>query len=165
MGHFVIGAEADVSASDIKKTTTVSPIVQNNGTPFPGAGFISATQKIKYMGTVRPRAGVAFNRLFVYGTAGLAYGRVNYSANTDFRPFGTVQYPSSFSKTQTGWTAGAGAEVAINKHFSVKAEYLYYDLGKVTSTVSATPALPPYQMQYTWETKGSTFKTGVNFRF
>jgi outer membrane immunogenic protein len=164
-GHFVLGGEADFSASDIKKAVTVSPITQNSGTPFPGAGFLASSQKMKWFGTLRPRAGVAFDRVFIYGTAGLAYGHVDYSANTDFRPTGTVQYPAAFSKTKTGWTAGGGAEIAINKHISVKAEYLYYDLGNVSLLANPTPALPPYQIQYNWQTKGNIFNTGVNFRF
>lgn len=164
-GHLVIGAEGDFSWSNMKKTTTVTPIVQNNGTPFPGAGFITASQKTKWMGTLRPRVGAAYGRVLVYGTAGLAYGRVQNTANTDFRPTGTTQYPASISKTKAGWTAGGGVEIGINNHVSIKSEYLYYDLGKNSAVVSATPALPPFQVGYQWNAKGSTWKTGINFRF
>jgi outer membrane immunogenic protein len=165
-GHVVVGGEADISFSDLKDTKTQSPIIQNNGTPFSGsASFITASQKTKWFGTVRPRVGVAFNRFLVYGTAGLAYGSVRDSADTDFRPLGTVHYPASASKTATGWTAGAGVEIAINKHFSVKTEYLYYDLGKTTITADPSVALPPYQVRYNWENKANTWNSGVNFRW
>src|SRR5260221_14231946 len=67
-GHLVVGAEADISWTDLKGTKTVTPIPQNNGTPFPGAGFVTVSQKTSYLGTVRPRLGVAFGRFLLYGT-------------------------------------------------------------------------------------------------
>ena len=42
----------------------------------------------------------------------------------------------SGSKTKVGWTAGAGVEYAVTQNFTVKAEYLYVDLGDVTANVS-----------------------------
>jgi len=167
-GHFVVGAEADFSWSRMSGTATVTPIIRNNGTPFPGNGALTAHQDTKWFGTLRPRAGVAFDRVFLYGTGGLAYGHVNYAANTDFRPVGPpgpFQYPASISKTKTGWTVGGGVEIGINQHWSWKAEYLYYDLRKESSTANPVPANPPFQVAYTWETKAHTFNTGVNFRF
>jgi len=170
MGHFVIGGEADISWSRMSGTATVTPIIKNNGTPFPGAGFLTAHQNTTWFGTLRPRAGIAFNRVLIYGTGGLAYGHVNYSANSDFRPGVPTQilffqYPASLSKTKTGWTVGGGVEVGINKHWSWKAEYLYYDLRKETFTANPVPVNPPFQVAYTWETKAHTFNTGINFRF
>lgn len=164
-GNFVVGAEGSLSVSNIKKTTTVTPIIQNNGTPFPGAGFQSASQKIKWLGSIRPRIGGAFGNVLVYGTAGFAFARVNYAATTDFRPVGTTQYPAALSSNRNGWTAGGGVEVAVNTNWSVKGEYLYYDFGNTSATVSAIPSLPPFQVMYTWQTKLHTFSGGVNFHF
>ena len=164
-GHFVIGGEADISWSQMSGTTRVTPIIQNNGTPFPGTGFLTTHQDTKWFGTVRPRAGAAFGRVFLYGTGGLAYGRLTNSANSDFRPGGTVQYPASARGWKTGWTAGGGAEVGINRHWSWKAEYLYYDLGDQSLTGNPVPANPPFQVAYGWETRAHTFNTGINFRF
>lgn len=169
-GNFVFGGEGSLSWSNIKRATVVTPIIQNNGTPFPGAGFQLTSQKTTYFGTLRPRAGVAFSNVLLYGTAGLAFGRVQYVATTDFRPAGTTQYPAAVTKTKSGWTAGGGIEVGFRRGsggwwWSFKSEYLYYDLGNVTSTVSATPALPPFQIMYTWQTKAHTWNSGVNFHF
>jgi len=44
----------------------------------------------------------------------------------------------SGSNTEDGWTAGAGIEYAISNNWSVKVEYLYYELG----TESAKSAIP-----------------------
>lgn len=163
--HFVIGGETSFSWSNIKGTSTQTPITQNNGTPFPGAGFITTTHDTEWFGTLRVRAGGAIDRVFIYGTGGFAYARINFSANTDFRPVGTTQYPAAFSQTKTGWTGGFGVEVGINPHWSWRTEFLYYDLGDTTFTANPTPSLPPFQVQYTWTTKASTFNTGINFRF
>ena len=169
-GHFVVGAEADLSWSRMSGTSTVTPIIKNNGTAFPGAGFLTAHQDTKWFGTLRPRAGIAFDRILIYGTGGLVYARVNYSANADFRP-GTptpilfFQYPASFSKMKTGWTAGGGVEVGINRHWSWKAEYLYYNLGNQSTTANPVPVNPPFQVAYSWQTRAHTFNAGINFRF
>ena len=42
--------------------------------------------------------------------------------------------PVSWGATRAGWTVGAGAEAAIDQHWSVKLEYLYMDLGDVGSS-------------------------------
>jgi outer membrane immunogenic protein len=170
MGHFVVGGEADISWSRMSGTDRVSPIIMNNGSAFPGAGFLITRQDTKWFGTLRPRAGIAFDRVLLYGTGGLAYGHVNYSANSDFRPGVPTsilffQYPASLSKTKTGWTVGGGVEVGINQHWSWKAEYLYYDLGNQSITANPIPANPPFQVSYRWETKAHTFNAGINFRF
>ncbi|HVS82985.1 MAG TPA: outer membrane protein [Pyrinomonadaceae bacterium] len=162
-GSFVAGLEADISWSRMDGTATMVGFTQNTGAAWNGT--LTAHQDTTWFGTLRPRAGAAFGRVLVYGTAGLAYGHVNYSANADFRPQGTIQYPASFGKTKKGWTAGGGAEIAVSKHVSVKAEYLYYDLGNESITANPVPANPPFQVAYTWQTKAHTFNAGVNFHF
>jgi outer membrane immunogenic protein len=170
-GRFVMGGEADISWSKMSGTATVTPIIKNNGTPFPGAGFLTAHQDTTWFGTVRGRMGITPTpRVLVYGTGGLAYGHVNYSANSDFRPGVPTpilffQYPASLSKTKAGWTAGGGVEVGISKHWSWKAEYLYYDLRKESLTANPVPVNPPFQVAYAWETRAHTFNAGINFRF
>jgi outer membrane immunogenic protein len=169
-GKFVFGGEASLSWSKIDGTATVSPIIMNNGANFPSNGFLLAHQEIKWFGTLRPRAGVAFDRVLIYGTGGLAFGNVNYTANADFRPSAGspilfFQYPVAFSKTKTGWTAGGGAEVRINTHWSWKVEYLYLDLGNESRIANPVPANPPFQLGYRWETRAHTFSAGINFRF
>ncbi|WP_315740830.1 MULTISPECIES: outer membrane protein [unclassified Bradyrhizobium] len=63
----------------------------------------------------RARAGVALldQRLFLYGTAGLAAGELK---------------DGPIHKVKMGWTAGGGAEWAFLPKWSAKLEYLYTDL-------------------------------------
>jgi outer membrane immunogenic protein len=165
-GKFVVGLEADIQASDIHGTAVVTPIIQNNGTPFPGAGFLAASQRIDWFGTVRARAGFTpVDRLLLYVTGGLAYGNVSYSAQTDFRPGGTIQYPAAFSRTKVGWTAGAGAEWAFAQNWSAKVEYLYIDLGNESTIANPLPANPPFQVGYNWRTTEQIARVGLNYKF
>lgn len=164
-GHFVAGPEASISWSNIKRTTTVSPIIQNNGTAFGTGSFQSTTQDIDYVGTFRGRAGGAWNRVYLYGTAGLAFGRLNYAAESDFRPTGTLHYPAAFTKTKAGWAAGFGGEVAVNDHWSWKTDYLYFDFGNESLTVPSAPTTSAFSVMYNWKTTFHSFNTGFNYRW
>jgi outer membrane immunogenic protein len=166
-GHFVLGVEFDISASGMDGTKTITPIIQNNGTPFPGAGFVSAHQDTNWVAAVRPRVGVTLvPRLLVYGTGGVAFASVTQFAITNFRPVGTTEYPAFIDGTKTGWIAGGGAEVALARRWSVRGEYLHYNLGSDSKTVNAIPLLPPFQVGYTFaDITANTFNFGVNFRF
>jgi outer membrane immunogenic protein len=167
IGTFVWGLETDFSGSTIDGSSTLSPIIQNNGTPFPGAGNnITVGTDIDWIGTVRGRLGFTpACRWLLYATGGLAYADINYSGNTEFRPVGTVNYPASSDEVELGWTVGAGAEVALSQHWSVKMEYLYYDLGDKSVTANPVGPLPPFQVRYNWETRIHSVQAGLNFKF
>src|SRR5262249_30479031 len=77
MGPVVFGFETDFSGTGMHERVTTSPIIQNDGTAFPGAGFLTARQEINWFGTVRGRIGFTpFQRLLIYGTGGFAYGSI-----------------------------------------------------------------------------------------
>ena len=63
---------------------------------------------------------VVMPTLLLYGTGGFAYADVQNNGGL----YGTNQN----SATQTGWTAGGGAEWMFMPNWSVKAEYLYTDV-------------------------------------
>lgn len=174
-GAVVLGVEADFSATNASGTAFQSPIIQNNGTPFPGStttggNRLTARQSTNWIATVRPRFGTAIlPRWFVYATGGLAFGHVSDSADSDFRPAGTEHYPISIHKTNAGWTAGAGSEIGIGQRWSFKTEYLYYNLGKNEATANPSipfsPGSPNYQVHYKWAGTGHIARAGINFRF
>jgi outer membrane immunogenic protein len=166
-GCFVVGIEADFSWSGMSGSQTVSPIIRNDGTPFAGGGVLSASEEIKWFGTLRPRFGYTVTpSLLVYGTGGLAYGDVSYSANTDFRPLFATFYPASVSSTKVGWTVGGGFEYAVAKNWTIKTEYLYMDLGDQSAIANpSTPVSVPYKVGYNWETKAHLVSIGLNYKF
>jgi outer membrane immunogenic protein len=140
---FVAGIETDIQGvAGNNETGTVF----GSGVPvgFPGETIIStvsASKRIDYIGTVRGRLGFTITpTLLVYGTGGLAYGGINSDVNisqqnfatpiTDFSaPFSSF---GSLSNSRVGWTAGGGLEWLFAPNWSVKVEYLYYDLGTET---------------------------------
>jgi len=98
-GQFVYGAETDLQASGANDT-------------FAGYKFSNP-----WFGTLRGRAGYAFNNFLIYGTLGLAYGDLKGE-------FGGAVEPH----TMAGWVGGVGAEYGITPAWSAKVEYLYMDL-------------------------------------
>ncbi|MGN6747569.1 MAG: outer membrane protein, partial [Xanthobacteraceae bacterium] len=139
----------------------------------------SEEHKVDWFGTVRGRFGYAAGPVLVYATGGLAYGEVNRSGNvvgqTNFILGGTVNnFAGSYSAstTTTGWTAGAGVEGMISRNWSVKAEYLYMDLGSTTDTFSTfyTGGGIPSSGQAGVRTVTSTFRenifrVGLNYKW
>jgi outer membrane immunogenic protein len=106
-GQFVFGGEADIQITGAEDTAA----------PFKFSN--------PWWGSLRGRGGVAWNSFLFYATAGLAFGEVEGQVG------GLTE-----SKTQLGWTAGLGTEVALNPRWSAKVEYLYIDLGDRTFTVT-----------------------------
>jgi outer membrane immunogenic protein len=179
-GSFVLGFEADISGSTISAGSHASGTSGVAGAPALTVGVAgSANAKVDYLGTVRGRAGfLVMPPLLAYMTAGLAYGGA--SSNTtlaeqvagpcDCGPFPAVA--GSTSTARAGWTVGGGVEYMFAPQWTVKAEYLYYDLGSVTYAlapiVQTTSAGAPFfgassasHVTFT----GNVARAGVNFVF
>lgn len=160
--HWVAGVETDFQGSGMKDSASCliacgSPIVT---TPTPAVliGYpvvfsdLSAEHKVDWFGTVRGRIGYTASPTLFYFTGGLAYGDVKRSGSVAGStihvsgggpaPLGTAanSFAGSYSAstTKVGWTIGGGVEAKWFANWSVKAEYLYIDLGKVTDTFNTT---------------------------
>lgn len=99
------------------------------GRSFPGY-HIGSSSEINFQGSLRARAGWAFDRVMVYGTGGLAFASVknSYGAILPARNiFGAPRgiYGSSHDEVHWGWTLGAGVEYAISNNLTARAEYRY----------------------------------------
>jgi outer membrane immunogenic protein len=138
VGQAVFGVEGDVDWANIKgSTNTLCPLGCN-------------TQD-SWLGTVRGRLGYAFDRFLPYITGGLAVGDIQAS-----RPgFAGV------TQTNAGWTAGGGIEFAAAGNWTLKAEYLYVDLGNVNCGFSCNTVFPTDNVTF----KTNIFRGGVNYRF
>ena len=104
----VLGAEAELNYSAI------------DGTAVSGLGSIFRTD-IKWFGSVDAKAGFAMDRVLVYGVGGVAFAGIETSQVAG----------ASFASTRTnvGWTLGAGVDYALTDKFIVGAQYRYYDFG------------------------------------
>jgi outer membrane immunogenic protein len=81
---------------------------------------------------------------------------------------GAVQIGSG-SSWQVGWTAGVGGEYAFNSNWSLKAEYLYIDLGTFTYSSPLVAAVPAFAPGYSWRTsvteRDHIVRVGLNYHF
>jgi outer membrane immunogenic protein len=159
-GRGVFGIEADFAWADIQNSNFVD-------LPVALVSRTSVSEKIDFFGTVRGRLGVTFDRLLVYGTGGLAYANVKQLGHIDeFFPGGGRQFIANSSDLRYGWTVGVGAEWAVSKNWSVKAEYLYYDLGGNTITgPQSNPVNGIDFATYSFSTRGSIARGGLNYKF
>lgn len=143
----IIGVEADIQGipggdstnRSLFKIFNYTYTATATGLVTPATTYTSytASKSIDYIGTVRGRVGLLARPTWqIYGSGGLAYGNVNLSsfvwqevsipASDEFGPGN-----SDYSATRVGWTAGGGIEWMSFSNWSLKAEYLYYNLGSV----------------------------------
>ena len=99
---------------------------------------MEASKSVSYLGTVRGRLGyLPLANFLIYATGGLAYGGANISFNGwQIKMDQPVELgPGQISSSQNlvGWTAGGGAEWMFNSNWSAKVEYMYYNLGGITT--------------------------------
>ncbi len=183
---YVVGFEADLqTASSLDTSGTGSALVAGAG----GAGFtttVATSRQYDYIGTLRARLGVTYTpATLFYVTGGLAYGGVNSSTSVVSTPFvaGTVPprtgpnvFGGSYSGTRVGYAIGAGGEWMFMRNWSIKGEYLYFDLGTVsyatgTQGFDVGPSSFPSFGTASINTSSSVrladhiFRTGANYHF
>jgi outer membrane immunogenic protein len=117
VGQFVFGVEGDGQA-----------LVGGRPT-FPGGVGGGSTS---FLGTVRGRGGLAFDCLIVYGTGGVAFGNSNLPTTAVATVAGIPGFftTANGNNMRVGYAVGAGLEYAFAPNWSVKAEYLFTDLGR-----------------------------------
>jgi outer membrane immunogenic protein len=165
MGSAVVGLEDDLEWVTNSKSVTYSGATLP--APIGGNLTTTASARLNWLGTTRLRLGftpTADQRLLMFVTGGLAYGGGSASVNsTD----GAYSWYGSNGSTQVGWTLGAGLEYALTNNWTIKAEYLYYDLSSYSYT--STPAGPAAASNLVFNSKvnpeGSIARVGVNYKF
>ena len=160
-GDWVVGVEADIDALTLNKSTSVTVTY-----PCCAPSSYTLTQGVKttWLFTARPRVGWVTGGALIYATGGVAITDFHSQATfTDtFQP---VTENGSKTTTRTGWTLGGGVEAAIDPKWSLKAEYLYADFGKVNATGALSPAVFGQVMNHTAKLNTSIVRFGLNMRF
>ena len=170
VGSLVYGVEADLDflSGRGRKTGTVAL-----GAPF-AAGTTLTTSGGgggSYIGTVRGRLGVAFDRFLPYVTGGLAYGNTRNGSTVAIGPAGvsggTDRFTSgSSSNVKFGYALGAGLEYAITNNITVKGEYLYTDLGGRKSRTLTSASAPGYTFVTNRDGgRNQQVRVGLNYKF
>ncbi|MGE0563853.1 MAG: outer membrane protein [Pseudolabrys sp.] len=135
-GTWVWGLEADLNWADLKDDTA--------------CGASTCTTKTTWLGTARGRIGYAgWDRWLPYLTGGAAFGSVKAERSLT----------GSESNTGFGWTLGAGLEYAVWSNWTVKAEYLYADLGKFDCNTPCGAVANEVSFQT------HIVRAGLNYRF
>jgi outer membrane immunogenic protein len=168
VGSWVYGLEADFDGASAKGDATVGPITVPGHVPQ----TTTFHRELDWLATVRGRVGVTVAPAFlVYATGGLAVGETkignSYICPTCAPPaFTEASTTNSVSNTSAGWTVGAGAEWMFAPNWSVKAEYLYADLGKHSSTIVYTYG-PVFTSSMTSTARDTVniVRGGINFHF
>jgi outer membrane immunogenic protein len=188
---WVLGAETDIQGNagghtqNCVQACNTPTAVTNSflGVLFPAVlNTDSVSSSIDWFGTVRGRIGFTTGPALLYFTGGFAYGDVNRSGSVSGTSIAALggggpvnAYSGSFSNSsiKTGWTVGAGMEARLFGNWSMKAEYLYIDLGSVTdtfSTVYSTSAFPAQTgrvaatRSVTTEADEHVFRVGLNYK-
>ena len=161
--NWLFGIEADISYTDFRESVSIVTL------PLVGAGTLnnSFSSRMDFFGTVRGRLGYVFDRTLIYATGGFAYGDVRNSVNL-FGTAGNLQFTGSTSNIETGYTVGGGIEHAFAPNWTVKGEYLFYDLGRNTVNVAIVPgAVGAGGTGYnsTFSNDGHIGRIGVNYKF
>jgi len=170
--NVIIGLETDFVLSNVDTQTgyqafDMNPLNGNNG------GFLNARTNIdqKWAGATRVRVGYAMNRFLPYVSAGLAYGKVETSANaylsaTALGPnaYGNLEYNFRNSDIFTGWTLGAGAEYAATDNILLRLEYRYVDYGSETYR-HVIPGNGTSAINYTVNHETHDLRLGVAYKF
>ena len=122
--------------------------------------------------TFRGRLGYTIMpQLLAYGTAGVAVGSFSltnaYSDNhTHAGPLGG-NGQSTLNGVKVGWAAGAGVEYAIMPNWTLRGEYLYVDLGSVSTTATITDPPHPGEttpLTTTTDLTAHLVRVGLNYR-
>jgi outer membrane immunogenic protein len=165
-GSFVWGVEGDLSWSGLAGSKRLLPYPINY--PANGSPAWDFDNQINWLATVRARLGITSGSLLVYGTGGFAFAEVE--SHLDVVGPG---YNAWGQRTDTalGWTGGGGLEWMISRSWTLKAEYLYVNLGSVggilagEQTTSCVTPCPHTTDGFGGDLDVHTVRVGVNYRF
>jgi outer membrane immunogenic protein len=149
-GPVVLGVEGDAQA-----------LVGRNHN-LPGSNWNNSTA---FLGTLRGRGGLAFDRFLVYGTGGLAVGGGGWPTTAVATVAGVPGFFNSVNGTSTrvGYAVGAGVEYAFLPNWSAKVEYLFTDLGRNNRTYILPGTGAGFALS--GREQNHIVRAGLNYRF
>lgn len=187
IGNALVGVETDIQGSGargsslIRSSAATQLGAQGVNFSFASNGATEVNAGLDYLGTVRGRFGYLITpTLLIYGTGGFAYGGAYARVNQTAISYGVVtqnvippQYNTFVlvaggqrSQLLTGWTAGGGLEWMFMPQWSLKAEALFWDLGRLNIPTGAPPSLTVAGIYNTSVSySGVAARAGVNYHF
>jgi outer membrane immunogenic protein len=149
--YTVYGIEADWSHTSFDNTQTLNALT---------AAVIES--KVSWLASVRGRMGLAIEDTMIYVTGGVAFGGTRSGWAGGYNSTNTVCCDLQ-SGTRTGWVAGVGAEHMVMKNWTVRAEGLYYDLGRQQQTFAVAGSVNGYKTEFSHEVMVA--RVGLNYKW
>jgi outer membrane immunogenic protein len=118
--------------------------------------FLIFTTRTNWLSTVRGRVGYAWDRSMLYVTGGVAFADVRDSFNF----FSTTDIASNH-QTRSGYAVGGGLETALMPNLTLKAEYLFADVGKDRVFLNPGDGFGFVDFQHKYQIG----RIGLNYRF
>ena len=159
--RWLFGLEADFAAPSFvggNQTFSSLPI-----------GMADYLERVEFSGNVLGRVGYApsagyFTHWLFYATGGFAwtYDQFTRIQLADVPAVGTAvpgTVENAFIKPRVGGAVGAGAEVALDSHWSAQLQYLFTDYG------SRSVTFPAGAQRFTSNLELSQLRVGLNYRF
>jgi outer membrane immunogenic protein len=177
----VLGVEVDFQGLSDSHSATIT-----GGAPIPGlintlTQTATFNERIDTLGTLRGRAGLLWGpNTLVYATAGVAWASARATTTINQAMLGTTvggtapyTGANSVNTELFGPVVGGGIEWKWTANWSIKAEYLYADLGNLV--VNTNPLINPQvatglsfgtaTAQSTSHVHENIARVGVNYRF
>lgn len=176
--RFVLGGVVDFTAFDRSSDTSFTSPPVPVGTNTTETRSFTESIKNDWLVTLRLRGGPTFDRLWIYGTGGLALADLRSSSSSVTTWTNPLAPPpqiaasgsGSTSGVALGYVVGAGAEYKISPEWSIFGEYLYYSVRRSYSVVvSPNTALTGITGSASYgvdaKVNGSLVKIGLNYAF
>jgi outer membrane immunogenic protein len=168
VNHAVLGLEGDINYFGFKGGASGSALYPCCA---PTGFTVSSSVSADWLATIRGRIGfLAAPTWLLYATGGAAIAEVKGNFNfTD--TFSAASESAAIRDTRLGWTAGVGTEYAFGGGWSLKAEYLYVDLGRASATstnltsFAGGTANPSNVYTHSVDLKSNIVRVGVNYKF
>jgi outer membrane immunogenic protein len=161
---WVAGIEADFDGLSAKSSVAV---------PFSGSTIIppittTYSRELDSVGTLRARLGyLSSPTLLWYATGGLAYGATKFGTAVACPLWAPPCGPMAVSSSALsfGWTFGGGVEWQFAPSWTLRAEYLYIDLGTQTNTLTYNYGANTSTLISRLDEADSIVRVGINYRF
>jgi outer membrane immunogenic protein len=163
-GRLVYGLEVDAQSFKLGGTRIGTA---NDPAHLGNVITVGTSFDTDWLFTARSRFGwTAAPNLLLYGTGGVAATELGVRNSISTSLTG-AQGAASHTGRVTGWTLGGGAEWALNRHWTVRAEYLYLDFGNVTANASVSDGVTgnPSNLATTVNLTAHIARAGVNYKF
>lgn len=163
-GNWVAGLEADLNWSSLESDIeTRYPLLTAPGGQTFNPHTDRLSNRLDWYSTVRGRIGLAFDRVMVFATGGLAIAQIETTSET-FNAAGLLTFTGSEDGVRAGWTIGGGAEFALASNWSLRAEYLYLDFGSFSFEGATTPP-SVFFVTNEVEARFHVVRAGLSYRF